>query len=89
MSAISVSSRIERWPESAIDSVGEFVDGVSRLDLSANYNLFENLTFNLNVTNILGSPFRNFRRFTPAGDVFPRDVRFEETIYSFGIRARM
>ena len=68
---------------------GEYTAAVDRLDFSTSYTPFEKITLTFDWTNILGSPFRNFRRFTPAGDVFPRDVRFEETIYSFGIRARM
>jgi TonB-dependent receptor len=69
---------------------GEFVDGVSRLDFSGTYSPFENITFTFNATNILGTPFRNFRQFGPAQtDTYPRDVRYEETIYSLGVRARL
>jgi len=84
-----------RWITSYVQNTegdgftGEFVDGVSRLDLAANYNLFENLTFNLNVTNILGSPFRNFRQFKPEGDTYPRDVRYEETVFTLGAQFRI
>jgi iron complex outermembrane recepter protein len=68
---------------------GEFVNGVSRLDLAANYRAWENVTFNLNVTNILGSPFRNFRQFTPEGATYPRDVRYEETVLSLCVQFRI
>jgi TonB-dependent receptor len=68
---------------------GEFVDGVSRLDFSAGYTAFDKLTFTFNATNILGSPFRNFRQFTPEGDTYPRDVRYEETVYSLGVAYRL
>lgn len=70
---------------------GEFVDGVSRLDLSASYapwstGALQKLTFTLDASNILGNPFRNFRRFTAEGATYPRDVRYEETVYALGVR---
>jgi len=73
---------------------GEFVDGVSRLDFSASYAPFSrgpmsNVSFTFDASNILGAPFRNFRQFTPEGDPYPRDVRYEESVYSLGIRGRI
>ena len=68
---------------------GEFVDGVDRLDWSSSFTPFENVTFEFNYSNILGNPFRNFRRFNAAGDVYPRDVRYEESIISVGVRFRL
>ncbi len=68
---------------------GEFTRGISRLDFSSSYTLFENLTLTLDVSNILGEPFRNFRNFNAEGDSFPRDVRYEETLYSLGVRFRL
>ena len=68
---------------------GEYIAATDRLDWSSSYTPFENLTLEFNYSNILGNPFRNFRRFTPAGDVYPRDVRHEESIISFGARFRM
>jgi iron complex outermembrane receptor protein len=68
---------------------GEFVSGSSRLDFSAGYTVFDKLTFTFNATNILGSPFRNFRQFTPEGDTYPRDVRYEESVYSLGVAYRL
>jgi hypothetical protein len=65
---------------------GEYAAGVSRLDWSASYTPLPNLTFVLDWTNILGRPFRNFRQFTTEGDVYPRDVRYEESILSLGAR---
>jgi TonB-dependent receptor len=67
---------------------GEFVGDVSRLDASISYQLFENLTIAADVSNILADPFRNFRTIEP-GVVYPRDVRYEERVYSIGIRFRM
>lgn len=73
---------------------GEYVDGVSRLDFSASYapwskGPWEKVSFTLDASNILGTPFRNYRQFTPEGDTYPRDVRYEETILSLGIRANI
>jgi TonB-dependent receptor len=72
----------------AQDEPGLFADDVSRLDFSTNYTppQFPNLTFAFDVSNILGKPFRNF--FNYGQGVYPRDVRFEEAVYSVGIRFR-
>jgi iron complex outermembrane recepter protein len=73
----------------------EYVDDRSRLDFSANYTPWENVTFFFDGTNLLGEPFRNFREYAdPSAPQtvlgrYPRDVRYEETIYSLGIRLRM
>ena len=69
-------------------TVGEFTKGVSRLDGSISYVLSDNLTLAADVSNILGKPFRNYRG-TSDGAIFPRDVRYEERVYSVGIRARL
>jgi TonB-dependent receptor len=66
---------------------GEFVKNVSRLDGSISYAINENLTLAADVSNILGKPFRNFRQVAD-GVVYPRDVRFEERVFSTGIRFR-
>jgi len=66
---------------------GEFADEVSRLDFSSSYTPIENITVTFDVSNILGEPFRNFLDFGPG--VYSRDVRFEETIYSLGVRFRL
>jgi TonB-dependent receptor len=65
----------------------EFTNGVSRLDASVSYTISDNLTFAADVSNILGKPFRNFRT-TEDNFIFPRDVRYEERVYSAGIRFR-
>jgi TonB-dependent receptor len=75
----------EATPNSVIER--EFTNGVSRLDGSISYTLNENLTIAADVSNILGKPFRNFRT-TEDNFIFPRDVRYEERVYSVGIRAR-
>ena len=68
---------------------GEYTAAVSRLDFSMSYTPIENITIAADVSNILGSPFRNFRNFDSAGAVYPRDVRFEERIFSLGVRFRL
>jgi len=75
----------EATPNAIIER--EFTNGVSRLDGSIGYTISENLTIAADVSNILGKPFRNFRT-TEDGFIFPRDVRYEERVYSVGIRAR-
>ncbi|MDR6788424.1 TonB-dependent receptor [Sphingomonas sp. BE138] len=60
---------------------------ISRLDFSAAYTPFENITFTADVTNILAQPFRNFRNFA-ADAGYPVDVREEGRFYSLGLRFR-
>jgi TonB-dependent receptor len=67
-----------------------------RLDLSASYNLNNNLTLFFDWTNILGHPFQSdivrvnygpARTGAPLGtEVFPMVIRYEERIISGGIR---
>lgn len=67
----------------------EYVKAVDRLDFSANWSPKDNITLNFDVSNILGTPFRSYRNYTNGdGGYMPRDVRFEETIYSLGLRFR-
>lgn len=67
---------------------GEYTRAVDRLDLSFNVTPVENLTIALDIANLLGKPFRNYRQFDPVLS-FPRDVRYEETVYSLGVRFRL
>jgi len=69
-------------------AAAEFSDNVSRLDLSLSYTPFENITLAFDATNIFARPFRSYRNYSEEG-VYPRDVRYEETTYSFGIRFRL
>jgi len=84
-----------RWISSYVQNpngegfTGEFVDGISRLDFSGSYSPWEKVTFTFDASNILGNPFRNFRQFTPEGATYPRDVRYEETVYALGLRVRI
>jgi iron complex outermembrane receptor protein len=62
---------------------------IDRLDFSANLTPIENVTLTFNAVNILGAPFRNVFQYENGGSSYPRDVRFEETVYSFGLRFRI
>jgi iron complex outermembrane receptor protein len=64
---------------------------IGRLDLSASYTIFDNLTVFADWTNILKKPFRStLTRTDPNGteSTFPRFVRYEETTMSLGLRFR-
>jgi iron complex outermembrane receptor protein len=71
----------------------EDADPVSRLDLSASYELFGNVTIFGDWTNILGDPFSStLTRLDVGGaldgtvSTFPRIVRYEESTVSVGVR---
>ena len=66
----------------------EFIGSVTRLDASVGFAIFENLTLAADVSNILAKPFQNYREIEP-GVVYPRDVRYEERVYSVGLRFRL
>ncbi|QDX26913.1 TonB-dependent receptor [Sphingomonas suaedae] len=56
-----------------------------RLDFGLGYELNKNLRVDVGGTNILGNKYRSY--FDPTG--FTRDIRFDDTIYTVGIRARI
>jgi iron complex outermembrane receptor protein len=73
----------------------ERVHGIGRLDFSGSYDVNKHLTLTADWTNILAKPFRSdltYNYFT--GDYagtsasLPRLVRYEESVYSAGIRFR-
>lgn len=66
---------------------GEATRAITRLDYSLAYNFAENLTFTVDVNNILAQPFRNYRYYNET-QYFPRDVREEGRYYSAGLRFR-
>ncbi len=73
------------------DLYTETVQPIGRLDLSASFDVFENLTIFGDWTNILGTPFRSTltSNRNNAGEAsYPRFVRFEETTVSLGARFR-
>jgi TonB-dependent receptor len=66
-------------------------DPADRLDLSVNYNVFENLTVFADWTNITNTPFR--QNFSSARDgapraQYPRFLRYDESTMSVGVRFR-
>ena len=70
-------------------------NAVSRLDWSSSYAVNDSLTFFFDWTNILANPFKSdiVRVNYPGGnpstpEIFPMVVRFEESIFSGGIRFR-
>lgn len=69
-------------------AAAEFSDRVTRVDFSLNYTPFENITLAFDATNLFAKPFRSYRNYSEAG-VYPRDVRYEEQTYSFGVRFRL
>jgi len=70
----------------------ERVLGVGRLDLSTSYNFNSKFTVFFDWTNMLRKPFRSELSRTEFSDgstvVFPRAVRFEESVLSGGVRFR-
>ncbi|MEH3103858.1 MAG: TonB-dependent receptor [Sphingomonas phyllosphaerae] len=66
---------------------GVTVRPISRLDFSASYTPFENITLTADVSNILAQPWQNYRNFA-ADAGYPVDVREEGRYYSLGIRFR-
>ena len=68
---------------------------VSRLDLSTNYNVTDNVTLFFDWINMLKRPFKsdivrtNYANAAPTStEIFPMVVRFEETVLSGGVRFR-
>jgi iron complex outermembrane receptor protein len=64
---------------------------VSRLDLSTSYVVTPNVTLFFDWTNMLGQPFRSDLSSARAGasrEEYPRFVRYEETVFSGGVRFR-
>ena len=69
----------------------EETKGVGRLDLSTSYTVFRNVTLFFDWVNMLQKPYRTVETTTFAGGdtvQFPRAVRYEETVYSLGLRFR-
>jgi iron complex outermembrane receptor protein len=69
--------------------------GVSRLDWSSSYAINQHLTVFFDWINILGKPYRsdivrvNYQAGQPtATEAFPMIVRYEETVFSGGVRFR-
>jgi TonB-dependent receptor len=64
---------------------------IGRLDLSTSYTVIRNLTVFFDWVNMLGKPFRSTLTTTEGNgkqETFPRAIRYEETVFSGGIRFR-
>lgn len=73
------------------DIYTEKVHGIGRLDFSASYDIIKNLTLTADWTNILAKPFRsdlNYAYGDGTSATFPRLVRYEESVWSAGMRFR-
>jgi iron complex outermembrane receptor protein len=73
------------------DAYSETVRGIGRLDASASYDVIKNLTLTADWTNILAKPFRSDLSYAYADGSsasFPRLVRYEESVWSAGLRFR-
>lgn len=67
---------------------GELVEPIARLDFSASYDAFKNVSLVANVSNILAQPFRNYRFYNETQS-FGRDLRIEGRYFSLGVRFKM
>ena len=92
-SFLSVYQRRDAFAFGALNIYEEKVRPISRLDLSTNYIIVPNVTVFFDWTNILKQPLRNELRRTQVSNgeqvVFPRGVRYEESVISGGIRFRL
>ncbi len=61
-----------------------YSDAVGRLDLSASYNLNDNITLTVDATNLLRTPYHSYVKDAR----YPRDVRWEASLLSAGVRFR-
>jgi TonB-dependent receptor len=94
-------NRRSNFPEAALAERDFFFTlqgrgrAVSRLDWSSSYAFNDNFTFFFDWTNILAKPFKSdiVRVNYPGGnpsdpEIFPMVVRFEESVFSGGVRFR-
>jgi TonB-dependent receptor len=73
------------------DIYRETTRGIGRLDLSASYDVVKNFTVFADWVNMLAKPYRSDLTYDYANGTsmtFPRAVRYEETVFSGGIRFR-
>ncbi|HEX8419060.1 MAG TPA: TonB-dependent receptor [Sphingomonas sp.] len=61
-----------------------YSDAVGRLDLSASYNLNSHITVTVDATNLLRTPYHSYVK----SPEYPRDVRWEASLLSAGVRFR-
>ncbi len=61
-----------------------YSDAVGRLDLSASYNVNDSITLTVDATNLLRTPYHSYVKDAR----YPRDVRWEASLLSAGVRFR-
>ena len=61
---------------------------MSRLDFSASFEPYKNISLVANVSNILAQPFKNYRYYNET-QYFGRDLRIEGRYMSLGLRFKM
>ncbi|HYE26980.1 MAG TPA: TonB-dependent receptor [Allosphingosinicella sp.] len=102
LSARLAYNRRTGFPEGALSLRGDYTlqgrgHPISRLDWSSSYAFNDNFTVFFDVTNILGKPFKsdivrvNYNTGTGAvtgGEEFPMIVRYDETVFTGGVRFR-
>ena len=75
------------------DTYAETTRGIGRLDLSASYDVIKNITVFADATNVLAKPLVTYLTYGFNGGAdpvsFPRGIRYEESVYSLGIRFRL
>ena len=62
--------------------------GRGQLDFSTTYTPIPNLTFAVDVVNVLGNPLQRYRQYNDDGDTFERQTIYLERTYSAGVRFR-
>lgn len=60
-------------------------DGYGRLDFGLNYDLTEAVTLSLTGTNVLNGKTKSFRAYQ-RGVLLPRDLSYDDSTYSLGVR---
>jgi TonB-dependent receptor len=61
-----------------------YSDAVGRLDFSASYNINDKITLTVDATNLLRTPYHSYVQ----DPRYPRDVRWEASLLSAGVRFR-
>lgn len=74
------------------DTYSETTKAIGRLDFSASYDVIKNVTVFADATNVLAKPLVTYLTYGFNGGAdpatFPRGVRYEESVYSLGVRFR-
>ncbi len=60
----------------------EYTAPIARLDFSGSFKVTDDITVTADATNLLGEPFQDYY----GSPTFPRDVRYEDSVYSLGVR---